>query len=68
MALDADARGPLLEILDFAERLPHFRLGADDADERLHRLLQILLEVVGILTLGATLERRETVADRALRR
>src|SRR5262245_57182044 len=41
--------GPLLELLDLAQRLLQLRTGADDADQVVHRLLELLLDRVWIL-------------------
>ena len=48
-ALDAEVLGALLELVDLGEGLGHLRLLADDADEVVHRLLQLLVERVGVL-------------------
>ena len=44
------------ELRDFVEGLLHFAFGADDADEVLHRVLQIVLDLVGVFAGGAALE------------
>ena len=58
VALDGQAGDPLLERLDPLERLLHLRRGADDADQVVHRLLQVVLHGVGVLA-AVPLERRE---------
>ena len=68
VAFDADARLPLVERRDLHERVLHLGLEADDAHQVLHRLLEILLHLVGILALAAALERHERVLDGLLRR
>ena len=58
MAGDADATGALVECRDLGDRLAHLAFGADDADQALHRLLQVGLHGVGVLCRPAALERR----------
>ena len=59
-------RRPRLQFFEFAERLPQIFLGAEDAHQILHRLLQIAVNGVGTFALGA-LERREHSPARPLR-
>ena len=52
----------LLELLELDERLFELGAGADDADQRLHRLLQLLVDVVGVVPVLAP-EGGEGVVD-----
>ena len=62
-AAHADAPEALLEHGDLLQRLPQLALGADDADERLHALLQIGVDGVRVLVARA---RRTARAGSAL--
>jgi len=50
---DGDVLGALLEQLDVGEGLLHLRLDAHDADVRLHRVLQRVLDLVRTLRITA---------------
>ena len=54
-----DARGAGLVLLEPLQRLAYLALDADDADKRLHRLLQISLQRVRVLAVAAAFERLE---------
>ena len=58
-------RGPLVELGELLVRLDEFALGADDADEVLHRVLQGLVHRVGVL--GALVGEEGNVHVRSLR-
>ena len=63
MALDRQRCDPALQIFDRDQRLLDLFGFADDADEALHRVLQIVLHAVGVLATLA-LERRQRGFDR----
>src|SRR5262245_25985250 len=67
MTADADARGPLLELLDPTQRLLHLAFHPHDADERLHRVLEIRLHFVWVLARVPALEWRQRILKGLLR-
>ena len=54
------------KLLDDFERLLHFAFRAHDADQILHRVLQLVLDLIGILAGGAALEGLERGVRRSL--
>ena len=60
----ADARRTLVERRDPGDRFAHLALGAHDADQVLHRLLQVGLHRVGVLGRAAAFERRQRLGHR----
>ena len=52
-AVGLDVAEADLELLDLVQRLLHLLAGADDADQVVHRLLQLGVQGVGVLRLGA---------------
>src|SRR5262249_8364936 len=61
IALDADRLGALLETLDGLERAHHLLLAAHDADQVLHHVLQVVLDLERPLGVPAALEGRERI-------
>src|SRR5215469_5483971 len=59
VAANTGALSARAQLIDILKRPLHFALDADNADEILHRLLQVVLHQVGIFGGRAALERRQ---------
>ena len=66
VAGDAHTICPHLKLRDFLQCLLHFIFCAHDADQILHRVLQVVLNLIGVFTQWAALEMGECRGRRAL--
>src|SRR3954454_7779704 len=68
MVCDTGAICSRTQARDQFERLLHFALRANNADEILHELLQLVLDLIGILARGTHVERLQRSLRSANRR